>query len=159
DQAVHVFAWGRSSFGEPAATRRFPARQTREASEALSRLHRLDPDRVVYAEQHPRGIDAGAFHTDVLAVGTGGLLMMHELAFLNGPDVVHELRSLLGSELRVLIAAEDELALADAVASYAFNSQLVTTQDGSMVLLAPEESRENPRAKAFLDRVADGCPS
>src|SRR5262249_7759140 len=64
--AVHLFAWGRTSYGQASAPRRFPARQTREASEALARLHRLDHERVLMVQQHPEGIDAGAFHTDVL---------------------------------------------------------------------------------------------
>ena len=155
EEAVHLFAWGRSSFGEAAAVRRFPARQTREASEALARRHLLSPDRVVFAQQHPRGIDAGAFHTDVLGVSCDAFLMMHEIAFLDGPAIIQRLRALLGSALSVEVAAEDEFPLADAVASYAFNSALMTLDNGSILLLAPEESRENPRAHAFLDRVLE----
>jgi len=153
--AAHLFAWGRSSFGEATRPRRFPARQSREASEALARLHQLDPARVVFAQQHPEGIDAGAFHTDVLAVGAESFLMMHELAFLDGPEVVHALKSIVGPALRIEVATESELSLGDAVSSYAFNSELVTQGDGSMVLLAPEESRDTPAARAFLDRVRD----
>jgi succinylarginine dihydrolase len=152
--AAHLFAWGRASFGEATRPRKYPARQTREASEALARLHRLDPARVVFAQQHPEGIDAGAFHTDVLAVGAGAFLMMHELAFLDGPAVVHALKSIVPS-LRVVVATESELPPAVAVATYAFNSQIVTLADGSMVVLAPEESHENATARAFLERVVD----
>jgi len=90
--AAHLFAWGRSSFADAEKPRRFPARQTREASETIARLHQLDPSRLVFAQQHPEGIDAGAFHTDVLAVGAEGFLLMHELAFLDGPAVVHQLK-------------------------------------------------------------------
>jgi succinylarginine dihydrolase len=151
--AAHLFAWGRSSFGEATRPRRYPARQTREASESLARLHGLDPAHVVFAQQHPEGIDAGAFHTDVLAVGAGDFLMMHELAFLDDPAVVHQLRSIVGPSLRVEVATESELPPGVAVSTYAFNSQLVTLADGSMILLAPEESRENATARAFLDRI------
>ncbi|HMI89522.1 MAG TPA: N-succinylarginine dihydrolase [Polyangiaceae bacterium] len=154
-EAVHLFAWGRSSFGEAAAVRRFPARQTREASEALARRHLLSPSRVVFAQQHPRGIDAGAFHTDVLGVSCGAFLMMHEIAFLDGPAITQRLRALLGSALSVEVATEDEFPLADAVTSYAFNSALVTLDNGAIMILAPEESRENPRARAFLERVLE----
>jgi succinylarginine dihydrolase len=154
-EAVHLFAWGRSSLGEAAAVRRFPARQTREASEALARRHLLSPSRVVFAQQHPRGIDAGAFHTDVLGVSCDAFLMMHEIAFLDGPAVMHRLRALLGPALSVQVATEDEFPLADAVASYAFNSALVTLDNGSIMVLAPDESRENPRARAFLERVLE----
>jgi succinylarginine dihydrolase len=41
------------------------------------------------------------------------------------------------------------------VSSYAFNSALVSLDNGSIMVLAPEESRENPRARAFLDRVLE----
>jgi succinylarginine dihydrolase len=78
---------------------------------------------------------------------------MHELAFLDGPAVVQRLRSLLGPSLRVEVATAAELPLADVVTSYAFNSQLIALEDGSMIILAPEESRENAKARAFLDRV------
>ena len=156
EEAVHLFAWGRSTFGEARPTLRFPARQTREASEAVARLHQLRPAQVILSQQHPEGIDAGAFHTDVLAVGSGAFLMMHELAFLEGPAVVHRLRALLGAAFRLEVATNEELPLADAVASYVFNSQLVLLEDGSMIVLAPEETRENERAREFLERVVLG---
>jgi succinylarginine dihydrolase len=151
---AHLFAWGRSSFGEAPATRRFPARQSREASEAIARLHELPEDRVIFAQQHPEGIDAGAFHTDVLAVGTESLLLMHELAFLDGPAIIRQLKSKVDS-LRVVVATDDEFPLDAAVRSYAFNSQLVVVEGGAMILVSPGESRENPKARAFLERVLE----
>ena len=151
--AVHLLAWGRSAWESVDGPARFPARQTREASHAIARLHQLAPERTLFPRQHPAGIDAGAFHTDVLAVGHGRFLIMHELAFAERERLVAELRALMGDELRVLVATEGELPLADAVAAYPFNSQLLELPDGSLVLLAPEESRENARARAFLERV------
>ena len=149
---AHLFAWGRSAWGGGGPTR-FPARQTLEASQAVARLHRLAPDRVLFPRQHPAGIDAGAFHTDVLAVGHGAFLMLHELAFADAGAFLADLRALLGDELRVVVASQAELPAADAVAAYPFNSQLLEPVEGGLVLLAPEESRENPRARAFLERV------
>src|SRR5262249_55817040 len=103
--AVHLFAWGRSAFGEASSSvRRFPARQTREASEAVARLHQPAPERVLCARQHPQGIEAGAFHTDVLAVGTGAFLMLHEMAFSEAESALESLRSLLGESFRVQVA-------------------------------------------------------
>lgn len=156
-KAVHLFAWGRRAF-EPDhdGPRRFPARQTREASEALARLHRLDPSACIFARQHPDGIDAGAFHTDVLAVGNGAFFMLHELAFADREGLVRTLREKLGDELRIELATNDELPVEDAVAAYPFNSQVLTLNDGSMTILAPEESRENERARRFLERVVAG---
>jgi succinylarginine dihydrolase len=151
--AAHVFAWGRCAWGAFGAPLRYPARQTREASQALARLHRLAPERCVFPQQHPEGIDAGAFHTDVMAVGTGAFLMLHELAFLDDAKLVDELRRILGDELTVVRATSRELPPDRAVASYPFNSQVLALPDGTMTILAPEDSREDDAARAFLERV------
>jgi succinylarginine dihydrolase len=153
---VHLFAWGRRALGPARAPSRYPARQTLEASQALARLHRLDPGSAWFAQQHPDGIDAGAFHTDVLAVGNEGFLMLHELAFTEQPELLARLRAALGPELRVEVATEAELPVADAVAAYPFNSQALTLRDGTMTILAPIESQENAAARGFLERVVAG---
>jgi succinylarginine dihydrolase len=153
--AAHVFAWGRATWPtEPWPLPRHPARQTREASLALARLHRLDADRCLFPRQHPDGIDAGAFHTDVLAVGQGAFFMFHELAFAEPGELTRELRGLLGDELHLVVATEAELPAARAVASYAFNSQLVPLPDGSLAVIAPEDARDDAPSRAFLERVA-----
>jgi len=156
-RAVHLFAWGRVAYGAAAAfpqPLRFPARQSREASEAVARLGQIDADRAVFPQQHPRGIDAGAFHTDVVAVGNENVLLLHELAFVDHEAVLARLRELLGQSFAVHVASEAELPVATAVAAYPFNSQLLTLPDGTMTILAPEESRAEPRARGFLERVA-----
>jgi succinylarginine dihydrolase len=151
---VHVLAWGRSAWTPEGGPARFPARQTLEASQAIARKHRLLPARTLFPRQHPAAIDAGAFHSDVVAVGHGRLLMMHELAFAEGEAFLVRLRELVGDGLRVLVATERELPIANAVAAYPFNSQLLELPGGVVVLLAPEESRDDPRARAYLERVA-----
>jgi succinylarginine dihydrolase len=152
--AAHLFAWGRSAWGVEPGPVRYPARQTREASEALARAHRLDPTRCLFPRQHPGGVDAGAFHTDVLAVGNGRFLMMHELAFANAGALVGDLHRLLGDELTIVQAATRDLPVDSAVAAYPFNSQVLTLPDGSMAVVAPEDSREEPHARRFLESVA-----
>jgi succinylarginine dihydrolase len=157
--AVHVFAWGRLGWGGGAAPKRYPARQTREASEAVARLHRLSGHACRFPQQHPDGIDGGAFHTDVLAVGNERFLMLHELAFLARAPFLDELRTTLGDELFVIEATEQELPVDRAVHAYPFNSQVLTLPDGSMVIVAPEDAREEPTARRFLERVvASGGP-
>jgi succinylarginine dihydrolase len=152
--AVHLFAWGRRGWdGAPAAAARFPARQTLEASRAVARLLAIDPACAVFAEQHPRGIDAGGFHTDVLAGGTGSLFVQHERAFHDMAGVLGEIEARLGAVLVRVVATERELPIADAVSSYVFNSQVLTLDDGTTVLLAPEQTRDNPHARAFVDRL------
>ncbi len=55
------------SSGETAPAR-YPARQTREAGEAIARLHQLDEQHTVFVQQNPAVIDQGVFHNDVIAV-------------------------------------------------------------------------------------------
>ncbi|MBJ6761336.1 N-succinylarginine dihydrolase [Myxococcaceae bacterium JPH2] len=151
--AVHLLAWGRGAWHDVAGPKRFPARQTLEASQALARLHQLDMRQVLFPQQHPDGIDAGAFHTDVLAVGNGAFLMLHELAFVDHPGLLQMLREKLGSDFRAIVATNAELPVQDAVRAYPFNSQVLTLPDGSMAIVAPVESRETPAARRFLERV------
>lgn len=152
-RAVHVFAWGRSAYAPHTGPSRHPARQTLEASQALRRLHRLPQERCLFPQQHPQGIDAGSFHTDVLAVGNEGLLLLHELAFSAPASLAQELRERLGEGLRLVLATERELPVAEAVRSYPFNSQVLTLPEGGMTILSPVEAQEAPRARAFLERV------
>jgi succinylarginine dihydrolase len=152
-RVAHLFAWGRSAWqpdGEPA---RYPRRQTREASEAVARANRIRESAVLLWQQDGAGIDAGAFHTDVLATGSDAFLMMHERAFVHHRDLLRELGKRFGDGLDVVIASEGELAAGEAAAAYPFNSQIVTLTDGTMAIVAPTESRESPTARAFLERV------
>jgi len=156
---AHLFAWGRRAWGTVSGPQRYPARQTQEASQAIARLHGLPMDRCIFAQQHPLGIDAGAFHTDVLAVGNGNFLMLHELAFAEESRIVRDLRSILGDELFVVRATAAELPIESALLAYPFNSQVLTVADGSMAILAPVDAHEEPRSRAFLERVvASGGP-
>ncbi|HLL55185.1 MAG TPA: N-succinylarginine dihydrolase [Myxococcaceae bacterium] len=152
-RAVHLFAWGRSAYRDFPFPKKFPARQTLESSRALARLHQVDGDRCLFPQQTPEGIDAGAFHTDVLAVGNDSFLMLHELAFVDHPAILATLRNKLGKDFSYALAQERELPVEVAVAAYPFNSQVLTLPDGTMAIIAPIESREQPAARAFLERV------
>ena len=63
---VHLFAWGRTSHQAVVSPKRYPARQTLQASQAVARLHRLRIP-ALFWQQCPTGIDAGAFHTEHMA--------------------------------------------------------------------------------------------
>lgn len=157
--AAHLFAWGRRAWGGSDSPHRFPARQTREASVALARIHRLEPAACIFPQQHPEGIDSGAFHTDVLAVGNGSFFMLHELAFKDPASLLRDLRARLGDGLSVVSATTTELPPADAVKAYPFNSQVLTLEDGTMTIVAPEDSKDNANARRFLEKVvASGGP-
>jgi succinylarginine dihydrolase len=150
--AAHVFAWGRAHFRSAPLPTRFPARQTEEASRALARLLQVDPDRALFPQQDPAGIDGGAFHTDVLGVGNEDALLVHERAFSALDELLERLHELVPT-LAVCRATEAELPVEDAVAAYPFNSQLVTRGDGKMAIIAPVDAEENPRARAYLERA------
>jgi succinylarginine dihydrolase len=149
--ALHLFGWGRSDAQDTKT--RFPARQARAASEAVIRAHRLSHENSLLWQQSAAGIDAGAFHSDVLAVGSSSVWLLHELSFVETTRLLETLRERLGSELEIVLANAAELPVEDAVAAYPFNSELVPLPNGKLALVAPRESEQNPRARAFLSRV------
>jgi succinylarginine dihydrolase len=156
---VEWFVYGRRGFGSGVAPSRFPARQTREASEAIARRHLLDASRTLFTQQRPDAIDAGVFHNDVVAVGEGTFLFCHERAFVDQPAALDELAEAVGPEFVALVVRDDELPLADAVATYLFNSQLLPRDDARYLLVAPAECRAHPATAQLLDRlVASGSP-
>ena len=157
---VQLFVHGRSAFQAGPEPKRFPARQTAESCAALIRLHRLNPDAVVVAQQNPEVIDSGVFHNDVIAVGNANFFFFHEKAFLDSPAVVAELsakfKKTCGTPLKVCAVKSSELTLDEVIQSYLFNTQLVS-QGGKTHLFAPEECRKVAAAGKVLDRlVADG---
>lgn len=156
---VHLFGWGKLGFDPEDRAAQFPRRQTLDASAAVARLARLPDTMFVPWQQSAAGIDAGGFHTDVLAVGNGSFLMLHEHAFVHHRDLLAVLREKLGSDFRYVLATEGELPATEAVRTYPFNSQLVTVPGGAMVIVAPTESAESDAARRFLARVvADDNP-
>lgn len=141
-RGIHLFVYGREYFRQTKPTY-FPQRQTLEAAQAIARLHQLSADQVFFAQQDPESIEAGAFHNDVIATAHNELLLYHKKAFVEPLELIERLSSAFaktqGRELRAIEI--NRFSLSEAVASYFFNSQIVTASDGKMVLIAPEESR------------------
>lgn len=163
EAGVEFFVFGRSAFDTRyPAPQKYPARQTLEASQAVARLHGLSADGVVFAQQNPAVIDQGVFHNDVIAVGNGELLFHHEDAFLNTEHMLAELQAKLakrGGNFQSICVPRAQVAVEDAVRSYLFNSQLLSCDDGSMLLIVPEECRSNPRVWSYLQELlAAGGP-
>jgi succinylarginine dihydrolase len=154
---VELFVFGRVEFDPSApAPKKYPARQTLEASQALARLHGLDAARTVFALQNPDVIDQGVFHNDVIAVGNGNVLFYHDQAFADEAATLEALRRALGetgAELAAVRVASAQVPVADAVASYLFNSQLLSKQNGRMALVVPQECRENPAVAGYLGEL------
>jgi succinylarginine dihydrolase len=140
----------------PMAPKRYKSRQSRAACETIARLHGLDPSRVVIARQHGDAIDAGVFHNDVISTGNEGVFLYHEGAF-DDAGVLRDLDAAMAragaGPLVTLCATPADFLVEDAVASYVFNSQVVTAGDGSMVLVAPTETRDHPRVAPWVERV------
>ncbi len=147
EPGVNLMVYGREA-GE-AWSGRFPARQTREASEAVMRRHGARG--AVFARQGRAAIEGGAFHNDVVCVGARSTLLFHEQAFEDKAATLDAIRAaaegLFHPEF-VEIAAAD-LPFQDAVKSYLFNAQLLAVPgEDRLLLLAPTETEENPRAHA-----------
>ena len=149
ERGVQLFVYGRDSSHEGKAPQRYPARQTREASEAVARLHHLSPESVLYAQQNPAVIDQGVFHNDVIAVSNQQMLFCHQHAFVNQPELLAQLRSRVPGFV-ALEVPENRVSVKDAVETYLFNSQLLSRPDGTMMLVLPEESRQHPGVWRYL---------
>jgi succinylarginine dihydrolase len=148
DPGIEVFVFGVSGGA-------FPARQHLEASKAIARLHRLDPERVIFAQQSEEAIAAGAFHNDVVAVANERVLFAHEQAFADKDALVAALSAKVeGFEYVEVPAAE--VPLPDAIRSYLFNAQLVTPPDGQPTLVVPSEVRETATVWAWIERHIAG---
>ncbi|HJP68085.1 MAG TPA: N-succinylarginine dihydrolase [Sphingomicrobium sp.] len=148
EQGIEIFVYG-------IAGGSFPARQSIEASKAIARLHRLDPDRVIFAEQSEAAIAAGAFHNDVVAVANEHVLFAHELAFSEKRALLAQCERLMPDFEYVEVRAAD-VPLADAIGSYLFNAQLVTPPDGQPTLIVPKEAQQTPSVWAWIQRHVTG---
>jgi succinylarginine dihydrolase len=157
---VEFFVYGKVEFDPSAPSpKKYPARQTLEASQAIARLHGLDSARTVFASQNPDVIDQGVFHNDVIAVGNGNVLFYHEQAFANEAGTLDALRRALAgvdADLQAVRVDTNMVPVADAVASYLFNSQLLSKADGRMALVVPHECRENATVARYLESLVAG---
>lgn len=153
---VEVFVHGRTC-GE--SLDGFPARQTLEACQAVARSHRLSPERTVHARQSRRAIAAGAFHNDVVCVGTLDTLFFHEYAFEETASVLNAIEQAADGRfaLRPVMVPDEEVPLADAISSYLFNSQLVEMPgEERLVLIAPTETQQTDSTRTYCERLTHG---
>lgn len=148
ERGVEIFIYGVSGGG-------FPARQHVEASKAIARLHGLDSERTIFVEQSSDAIAAGAFHNDVVAVANGRVLFAHEQAFADKRGLIEASARLVPRFEYVEVTAAD-VPLSDAISSYLFNAQLVTTPDGQTTLIVPTEARNTPTVWRWIERHLAG---
>ncbi|MHA6719597.1 N-succinylarginine dihydrolase [Sphingomonas sp. RS6] len=148
---VEIFVYG--IHGGP-----FPARQHPDASAVIARRHKLDPERTLFVQQSEAAIAAGAFHNDVVAVANGRVLFAHEQAFADKQAFYDRLRATM-PEVEIVEVPAAEVSLADAIAAYLFNAQLVTFPGGETGLIVPGEARATPSVWRWLqDHLAGNGP-
>ena len=140
---LEIFVYGKSGGA-------FPARQHEQASRIVARRHGLAPERTLFVEQNPAAIAAGAFHNDVVAVANERVLFTHEQAFADPAATYAAIRAAL-PEAELVVVPADAVSLADAIASYLFNAQLLTLPSGEMALVVPSEAAEHPRVGSWLE--------
>jgi len=153
EPGVNLLVWGREAY-EPWSGA-YPARQTREASEAIARRHQAG--RPVFPRQSRAAIAGGTFHNDVVCVGALETLLFHELAFEDTAATKADIRAAAAGLFDPIFVeiSETDLPLADAISSYLFNSMLVQVPgDDRLTLICPTETRDNPRAHAVAQGLA-----
>ncbi|MBA3722613.1 MAG: N-succinylarginine dihydrolase [Parachlamydiaceae bacterium] len=152
---VQLFVYGQDMRNpHQSLPKKFPPRQTRQACEAIRRLHKLSPNKVILAQQNPEAIDAGVFHNDVISVGNQNVFFYHERSFVDTPAVIEDIRLIVNKEcgipMHFIKVSEDQIPLQETVKTYLFNSQLVTLPNNKMALIAPLECFHSEKVNAFL---------
>ena len=153
-QGVELFVYGRDGYA--AHRPGYPARQTRQASQAIARAHGLNLSRTVFALQSDTAIDAGAFHNDVVCVGALQTLFYHEAAFADTAaiqaDITQAAEGVFTPNFVEVPSAE--VRIADAIKAYLFNSMLVQMPDNDrLTLIAPLETQENEATRTYCDKL------
>lgn len=151
EPGVQLFVYGREESAQTAPAR-YPARQTREASQAIARINQVRPQQVLFARQNPDVIDQGVFHNDVIAVSNRQVLFCHEHAFVDQPRLLAELQARVPGFMAIEVP-DSAVSVADAVATYLFNSQLLSRDDGSMMLVLPQESQTHAGVWRYLNAL------
>ncbi len=151
--ATHFFVYGMDALNPQLQPKIHPARQTLQASQRVAEVLQLNPAHCVFAQQNPDAIDQGVFHNDVVAVGNASTLLYHQDAWLDHDRLMDSLAQRVGNSFCPIVVSRDELTIAEAVTTYLFNSQLVTTPDGSMTLVCPSEVEHHARASAVARRI------
>lgn len=152
DPGLQLFIYGREEGGHSAPSR-YPARQTLAASQAVARLNQVNPSQVIFAQQNPHVIDQGVFHNDVIAVSNRQVLFCHEQAFAHQEKLLATLQERVPGFMAIQVPT-GAISVQDAVETYLFNSQLLSRDDGSMMLVLPQESRNHDGVWRYLSELA-----
>ena len=110
---------------------------------------------MIFARQNPAVIDKGVFHNDVIAVSNQQVLFCHEQAFVDQPQLLQQLAQQVPGFTPLVVPAS-QVSVEDAVATYLFNSQLLSKREGGMRLILPLEAQEHPGVWRYLNRLVEG---
>lgn len=154
---LELFVYGRRGLDDKTTpNRKYPARQTELASRAIIQNHQLNQNNVLCLQQSAIAIDAGAFHNDVVFVANKNVLFYHTQAFDEWSPTAVKIEEFFKGNYYLLPVSEKELPLATAIATYLFNSQLVSTSATEMALIAPIECQQNKNVAAIIDSIIAG---
>ena len=153
---VHLMVFGKYTMRtNPLLPSKFPSRHAFETTQAIIRSHQLFPERVIVAQQNPDCIDKGVFHNDVISVSNRNVFLYHSQAFVNQDSVLDEIRKKVERYCDItpifIEVPADKISIGMAVQTYLFNSQIVTTGDGMMAIICPEECKKYEEVTHFLD--------
>lgn len=132
----------------------FLPRQGRQGSLTIARLHKLSQNKVVYARQNPKAIAAGVFHNDVIFTANKNVILYHEEAFVNTDEIISEIEKKLDHDICGIKIKKEQLTLEEAVATYLFNSQIVSVAN-KMIMLAPEECENSEKTRELLQQLKE----
>lgn len=92
------------------------------------------------------------FHNDVIAVSNRHVLFCHQQAFARQSQLLANLRSRVNGFMAIEVPAA-QVSVSDAVSTYLFNSQLLSRDDGSMMLVLPQECQEHAGVWGYLNEL------
>lgn len=158
-EGLQLFIYGQGSSDKSdkrqSSPEKHPARQTLEASQSIARLHQLNPNNIIFAQQNPATIDQGVFHNDVIAVGNRNLLFCHQYAWLNQEKIYQDITNAFGADaFHIIEVKNDEVSVKRAVSTYMFNSQILSLDDNNMMLVVPIECQQDPVVWDYLEHLA-----
>ncbi len=150
-KGLEMFVYGQDVFRSQMKPQKFPARQSLQAQEAIARLHGLDENDLLFIQQDPKTIDLGVFHNDVISVGNLNCFFYHENSFVDEALFLETFKRKWNDRgnFYFVRVAQNDVSVSDCVSSYLFNSQLVEVS-GKMILVVPQECRENERVWNYI---------
>ena len=152
-----IFVYGSSAFE---VHQGMITRQAEEISKAVSIMHQLDPDRVLFLKQNEQAINAGSFHNDIVSLANEEVFIFHQEAFADRVElerILHHLKDHVKGFHPIEILSED-ISLDDLVSSYLLNSQLITVKNNEMMMLLPEEVQNHSNCIRWLEEIKSSSP-